>query len=184
MIESKIRDRASFDFRHRVRSRAGLEIGIAERKVVIESHAVAPAFTRTHQTLFHPFRIGRSWKLAASQYLGFCGAMFFPLPLFFLLIPADVPVPRSLLLLVNVIPTILSLIILYLCGRMELVCFEMVVTRAKFVAPMWRRYSARVWPWIGLKILVGTAVTLLLGVLLADPLRHAVQNVGSAKMRR
>ena len=44
MIESKIRDGASFDFRHGVRSRAGLEIGIAERKVVIERHAVAPAF--------------------------------------------------------------------------------------------------------------------------------------------
>src|ERR1700678_2771455 len=139
--------------------------------------AVAPAFTRTHQTLFHPFRIGRSWKLAASQYLGFCGAMFFPLPLFFLLIPADVPVPRSLLLLVNVSPTILSLIILYLCGRMELVFFEMVVTRAKFVAPMWSRYSARVWPWIGLKILVGTVITMLVGLIMVGPLRHAVQGL-------
>jgi hypothetical protein len=139
--------------------------------------AIAPAFTRAHQTLFHPFRIGRSWKLAASQYLGFCGAMFVPLPLFLLLIPAAVPIPRPQLFLFSLIPTILTLIILYLCGRMEMVCFEMLVTRGKFIAPMWRRYSARVWPWIGLKILVGTVVTLLFGILLAGPLRHAVQNM-------
>jgi hypothetical protein len=142
--------------------------------------AIAPAFTRTHQTLFHPFRIGRSWKLAASQYLGFCGAMFFPVPFFFLLIPASVPIPRQHLLILSLIPTILSLIVVYLCGRMEMVSFEMVVTRGKFVAPMWRRYSARVWPWIGLKILVGTVVTLLFGALLAAPLRHAVQQMLSS----
>lgn len=139
--------------------------------------AIAPAFTRTHQTLFHPFRIGRSWKLAASQYLGFCGAMFFPLPLVFLLIPASVPIPHLQMVIFSLIPTIVMLIFVYLFGRMELVCFEMIVTRAKFIAPMWRRYSARVWPWLGLKILVGTLFTLLIGALLAAPLRHAIEHL-------
>jgi hypothetical protein len=100
--------------------------------------ALAPAFTRTHETLFHPFKLGRSWKLAASSYLGFAGAMFIPFPFFFLLIPTSA-IPgfaaiRAFMLLATIVPTLIYLVILYFCARMELVVFEMVVTRAKFIA--------------------------------------------------
>jgi hypothetical protein len=146
--------------------------------------AVAPAFTRTHQTLFQPFRFGRSWKLAASQYLGVCGAMFLPIPLFVLLVPANAfpgfGTIRVLLLGVSLIYTLIYLVILYFCGRMELVAFEMLVTRAKFVAPMWRRYSARVWPWLGLKIVVGTVFTAMVAAAFYSPIRHMIEGIIAA----
>jgi len=146
--------------------------------------AVAPAFTRTHQTLFHPFRAGRSWKLAATSYLGFCGSMFVPLPLFFLLVPRDA-FPgfeqfRPALLTATAIFTLIILVILYFCAGMELVMFEMVVTRAKFIAPMWRHYSRRVWPWIGLKVLIGTIYTALIMAIFFAPIKHLVEGVIAA----
>jgi hypothetical protein len=138
--------------------------------------AVAPAFTRTHQTLFRPFRFGRSWKLAASQYLGWAGSMFIPFPLFLLLIPKDAfpgfAAARPVLLVVNVVITLVALVVLYFCARMELVSFEMMVTRGKFIAPMWRRYAVRIWPWLGLKVLVGTVYTALVAAAFAAPVRH------------
>jgi hypothetical protein len=42
---------------------------------------------------------------------------------------------------------------------------------------MWSRYSARVWPWIGTKIVVGTVAALLALALIAAPLRHTLQQV-------
>jgi hypothetical protein len=142
--------------------------------------AVAPAFTRTHQTLFQPFRWGRSWKLAASQYLGFAGGMFLPFTLFFLMIPATVLPMRHFLLVASLIPTAVFLIVLYFCARMELVAFEMVVTRGKFVGPMWRRYSARIWPWLGLKVVVGTVYTMAVVALFYAPIRHLVEGMIAA----
>jgi hypothetical protein len=142
--------------------------------------AVAPAFTRTHQTLFAPFRIGRSWKLAATQALGFYGSMFVPVPLFLLLIPASVfnsvPALRTTLLIGGAAYMLVYLVILYFCARLELVSFEMLVTRAQFVAPMWRRYSARIWPWFGFKILVGTLYTALLAAIFFAPIHQLVLN--------
>jgi hypothetical protein len=138
--------------------------------------AVAPAFTRTHQTLFAPFRFGRSWKLAASQYLGWAGSMFVPFPLFLLLIPRNA-VPgfesvRAGLLGFASIVMLVALVILYFCARMELVSFAMLVTRGRFIAPLWRRYAARIWPWLGFKIVVGTVYSALLAAAFAGPVRH------------
>lgn len=138
--------------------------------------AIAPAFTRTHETLFHPFRFGRSWKLCASSYLAFCGSFFIPFPLFFFILPpgtsASLGSARPIFLLFAIIMTAITLVILYFGSRMELVVFEMLVTRQKFIAPMWRRYSSRVWPWIGLKLLVGIVFSALLIAIFYIPLSH------------
>ena len=124
--------------------------------------AVAPAFTRTHQTLFAPFRFGRSWKLAASQYLGLIGAVFFPLPLFLPFLPGwgSQGAARVALLGIMTIVTLITFVFFYLGARMQLVNFEMLLTRTKVIAPMWNRYGRRVWPVIGFKVLLGTALPL------------------------
>ena len=121
--------------------------------------AVAPAFTRTHQILFKPFRIGRSWKLAATSYLAFAGSFFFPFPLLFLTVAYFVPgFPRSIvpiLFAATILATAIYFALFYCFVRLQLVEFEIVVTTAKMIAPMWRKYSRRVWPWIGAKVVVG-----------------------------
>jgi hypothetical protein len=125
--------------------------------------AIAPAFTRTHEVLLHPFRVGRSWKLAASMYVGFAGSVFVPFPLFYLFTPMipgmNTATVRAIVFVVATLGTLIFLGIFYLCARMSLVNFETVVTRQKFIAPMWRRYAQRVWPWIGLKVVLGTALS-------------------------
>ena len=138
--------------------------------------AITPAVIRTHETLFGPFRLGRSWKLCASQYIGWMGSMFIPIPFLFLFFPSDgIPgfsAMRSVFLVLSIIMTLVTLVILYFCARMEMVSFEMIVTRGKFIAPMWRRYSARIWPWLGLKVAVGTVYGAILIALFASPARH------------
>ncbi|MDA4133769.1 MAG: hypothetical protein OK454_11710, partial [Thaumarchaeota archaeon] len=143
--------------------------------------AISPAFTRTHETLFTPFSMGRSWKLAASQYLGWCGAMFIPFPLFFFLFPTN-SIPgfngmRGFFLVISLIVSLVGLVIFYFCARMEMVCFEMILTRSKFIAPMWRRYAHRIWPWIGLKILVGTIFGAIVFAAFYAPVHHVMQGV-------
>ena len=129
--------------------------------------AVSPAFKRAHDLLFlKPRRIGRTWKLCATQYLGFMGGFFFPVPLLLLLLPA-IPIPKDraflgFVFLVTAFYTLLVFVVFYLGVRLQFVNFEMVVTRERFIRPMWRRYGARVWPVIGLKALVSSSLFLFL----------------------
>lgn len=125
--------------------------------------SIAPAFTRTHEILFKPFRAGRSWKLAVSQYLGLMGALFIPFPLFLALIPSNAlnsGAARAAITVILFIATLIFFVIFYFGARMQFVNFEMVVTRAQFIAPMWRRYGSRVWPVIGFKVVLGTVLSL------------------------
>ena len=128
--------------------------------------AIAPAFTRTHELLFQPFRWGGSWKLSASSYLGFCGSIFIPLPLIFFFLPrhsfnADNPHPTLVAAFAAVV-SVVFLALFYFGARMELVNFEMVVMREKIIAPMWRRAGERMWPMIWTKVILGTVLCLIL----------------------
>ena len=129
--------------------------------------AISPAIKRANNLLFlKPRRIGRTWKLCASQYLGLLGGLFFPVPLLLLLLPFfPFPNEKALLgfiFLIAAIYTVILFLFFYVGVRFQFVNFEMVVTRERFIAPMWRRYGSRVWPVIGLKVLVSSALFLLL----------------------
>ena len=131
--------------------------------------AIAPAFTRTHELLFHPFRVGRSWKLAASCYLAFCGSVFIPFPLFFRFLPGMRQTPHAASLFLWSIGIVYSLIVFalfYFGARMSFVNFEMVVSRQVLLGPMWKHYGSRVWPWIGLKAVTGTVLCTALAPLI------------------
>jgi len=131
--------------------------------------AIAPAFARVHEILFHPFRIGRSWKLAASSYLAFVGSLFLPFPIFFAPMFRGASAGHYLLLL--------SMAILYFAlfcfgAGLGLVQFHVVVTPSRFIAPMWRRVAGRLWPWIGLKVVVGIVLSVLFSPLGFAAMRH------------
>ena len=124
--------------------------------------AITPAFARTHEILLQPFRLGRSWKLAAAQYFGQVGAFFAPMPLMLLLIPSsslNLGIARPIVTVFFVIATVIFFGFFYLGLRMQFVNFEMVVTRATFLGPMWRRYGIRIWPVIAFKVLLGTVIS-------------------------
>ncbi len=119
---------------------------------------ISPAFTRTHALLFKPFRIGRTWKLTATAYLGFAGSFFFPFPLLYAIALLAIPgIPRAAMPFLWAAAFVASAIyfaVFYCCVRLQLVEFEMVLTTSKRIAPMWRKYSTKVWPWIAAKVLV------------------------------
>ena len=126
--------------------------------------AIAPAFTRVHEILFHPFRLGRSWKLAASGYLGFAASIFVPLPLFYIPLmrqPELVGLKTGLGLLFAAL-CLAYLAVFFFGVGLGLVNFDMIVTRGQFIGPMWRRVAGRIWPWLGVKFCVGTVISLLL----------------------
>ncbi len=140
--------------------------------------AITPAFSRTHEILFEPFRIGRSWKLAAAQYFGQVGAFFAPMPLMLLFIPSsdlDLGVARQFLAVFFAILTLLFFGFFYLGLRMQFVNFEMVVTRSTFIGPMWRRYGARVWPVVGFKVLMGTVISIAMAPFLWKSVAALIQ---------
>jgi len=121
--------------------------------------AIAPAFTRTHELLFKPFRIGRSWKLAATSHVAFFGSFFFPFPLIWGVAAYWAPGARATILPFvmgfSLIGTLVYLAVFYCLVRLQLVDFEMVVTSSKVIAPMWRKYGIKTWPWLAAKVLIG-----------------------------
>ena len=131
--------------------------------------ACTPAFTRTREVLFKPFRVGRSWKLAFCAYIALCGSVVMPFPLFYLGL-LKVPSIRERYAPVvwfGVLAiTLVSVPIYYLCSRMQLVLFDFVLTPSAFIAPLWRRYGGITWRWLGWK----SAVTIPLALLLFLPL--------------
>ena len=125
--------------------------------------AISPAFRLTHHLLLRPFRIGRSWKLAVTQYLGLMGAIFVPLPLALAFLPVPLAHDPHLRLVLYAAIAVFMLVLLamfYIGVRLQFVNLEMIITRQVFITPMWRRHSAKVWPVVGLKIAVGTVLYL------------------------
>jgi hypothetical protein len=131
------------------------------------AEAIAPAIERTRIVLFQPFKLGRSWKLAATAYLAALGAFFLPTPVFSFFSKASNPHASLSGLLLSLgfgtVFTTISLLFFYLGARMEFVLFDIVLLNEKFVAPTWRRHSHQVWRWVGFKLLFSIAVTLLCG---------------------
>ena len=62
-------------------------------RILSATEAVSPAIARTKLVLFKPFRLGRSWKLAATGYLGGAATYFLPFPLIYLFF---IPLARRL----------------------------------------------------------------------------------------
>jgi hypothetical protein len=129
------------------------------------SEAVAPAFKRTWAFYFKPFRIGRSWKWGASAYVTQFGLFFFPFPFLFFFMPHhSSPWLWTTLISGSLALTALCFYFFYLGARMQFVLFEALLTKAQFVAPVWRRYGKQTWQLIGARLLLSIALCAILVV--------------------
>lgn len=135
---------------------------------------ISPAIERTKLILFTPFHKGRSWKLSATAYLSSMGWLFIPLPLAALLLPWLAPqdgTSRTRFALVFmgglVIVTAFMSVLFYIGSRLEFALFDVVLLKAQFIAPLWRKYAAHTWRWAGLKIAYGTVISTIIGFPLA-----------------
>jgi hypothetical protein len=131
------------------------------------SEAISPAIDRTKSVLFEPFQKGRSWKLAATAYLAVMGNVFLPTHLAFLGMPRQPGMAGTnfllFFLLFGVIVTVVMALFFYAGVRLQFVRFDIVLTRSKMVAPLWRKYAFCTWRWLGLKLVLSIAFLIICG---------------------
>jgi hypothetical protein len=150
-------------------------------RVLSASEAIGPAIDRTKAVLFQPFRVGRSWKLAATAYLSVMGLFFFPTPLAVLFSPARGGAfgAFSWLFAVGIGVTFSAVMFLffYIGSRLQFVLLAIVLEREGMVAPLWARYGARTWRWLGLKLVLSLVACLVFGVPIVYFFRSLVANL-------
>ena len=144
--------------------------------------SISPAFARTKLVLFSPFRVGRTWKLAATAYLGMASTVFVPFACIYLLF---IPVLRSkmnvpgnvvsYLVAFVVVFTLVSLVFFYLFTRLRFVSFDITLNHGQFVAPAWRKYGGQSLKWALFKFLAGCFFTAIAAV----PVMHIAQGLTS-----
>ena len=146
-------------------------------RVLSASEAVAPAFKRTWEFYFKPLRMGRSWKWAASAYLGQFGLFFLPLPLPLIILVLSRSHHTPLVWVVTAIASAVFIAfgfwIFYLCTRLELVMFEAMLTKAPLVRPIWQKYRVQTWQMIGARLLLSS----VLGVFIFMPMIRYFENL-------
>src|SRR5882724_10097044 len=121
--------------------------------------AISPAFSRTKDVLFNPFRVWRGWKLAITAYFATTGTLFLPLPFFYLFLVPSVLHAGKPQLAVGIVVGIfvVSVIFLgffYLCSRLQFAFFDIVLHRGQFVAPAWRKYGRQNTRWTAFKVFI------------------------------
>jgi len=134
------------------------------------TECISPAIARTKLILFTPFRKRRSWKLAATAHLSFMGCLFIPLPLAVFILPLiQTPIGTSKaefdLVTVGVLAvmTVIFSVLFYIGARLEFALLDIVLFKASFVAPLWRKYRQHTWRWAGLKIAFATITSTVIG---------------------
>jgi len=75
--------------------------------------------------------------------------------------PGALAIVASVLLIVVPIFLLISLIFFYIDSRLQFVLFEVVLRNDTTVGPIWSRYGAATWRWMGLKLMFFIACLLL-----------------------
>jgi hypothetical protein len=146
------------------------------------AEAISPAIDRTKAILFQPFRGGRSWKLAATAYLSAMGLIFIPTPLILLFSPAHAngaagAISRLFAAGFGIAFSAIMFLFFYIGSRLQFVLFAIVLERKEMVAPLWARYGASTWRWLGLKLLLCVAACIVSGVPMVYFFRSFVANM-------
>jgi len=126
------------------------------------TEAIAPAWAHTRALLLRPLRWRTLFKVCAVAFLAQLGGFSFNFSNFSSRsshrhMPA-MPAAAVALLVGIVIAAVLaalvfSLVIFYIGSRCEFVLFDIVLRRDTAVGPIWARFGAATWRWMGLKLL-------------------------------
>jgi hypothetical protein len=151
--------------------------------------AISPAFSRTKLVIFSPFRMGRTWKLAATAYLSIMGTMFLPYPLiafYFIPLVHQFGGRSGVAILVSVTTaiTFIYLWIFYLCSRLRFAYFDIVSNRGEFVAPAWRKYGAQSFKWTAFKVGLGTLAIAAVALPMSAYIKHLIAGVASMHLEQ
>jgi hypothetical protein len=61
---------------------------------------------------------------------------------------------------------LIAMALFYIASRMQFVLFDVVATRQTAIGATWKKYGAKTWRWIGLKLLLGLGCIVVIGTLL------------------
>jgi len=154
--------------------------------------AISPAWNHTRRLLWHP----RNWRLmlkigAVAVFAQLGGANFnsgsfnngfgngthnstgFPHP-------AVLAALVGAIVFIAIFALLFSLALFYLGSRLQFVLFEVVLRSDTTVAPIWRRYGAATWRWIGLKLLFFIACFAVCAPFLIPVIIAFVHNVAAS----
>lgn len=145
--------------------------------------AIGPAWDHTQALMYAPRRWKLMVKLGAVAFfaqMGGCNSSFngpnralgrihHPL------------MAMSLLVVIGVVALAIFLVTFYVSSRLQFVLFEIVLRRDTWVAPIWRRYGAATWRWIGLKLLFFVAALVCMAPLLVPIVLYFVRIAHSGK---
>lgn len=65
-------------------------------------------------------------------------------------------------------------VLFYIGARLEFALFDIVLYKAQFVAPLWRKYRQHTWRWAGLKIAFATIICTFIGFPLYGWFAHSM----------
>jgi hypothetical protein len=82
------------------------------------------------------------------------------------------PVAVSALGVGVLVLTVIAICVFHLCSRLQFAFFDILLNRGEFVAPAWRKYGLQSLPWTGVKLVLGTVVTLACGLRIAAYIHH------------
>jgi hypothetical protein len=123
--------------------------------------AIAPAWQHTRRLLLGPRDLALFFKIAAVAFFAemMSGSFSFSPPISGSHTGGGVP-PSLTAAILGVIfvcafvGLLIGLVFFYLSSRLQFTIFHIVLRSETFVAPIWRRYGAATWRWMGLKILL------------------------------
>ena len=153
--------------------------------------AIGPAWNHTSRLLSAPRRWGLLLKIgfvACIAQVGGCNGSFngsgsrlhdaAPRVLQNIS-PAAIAAMVAAAFAVGVVLLVVWLVLLYVGSRLQFVLFEVVLRSDTTIGPIWRRYSAATWRWIGLKLLFFVVAFLCAAPVMVPFAIHLLHNLPS-----
>jgi hypothetical protein len=125
--------------------------------------AITPAWQHTRRLLLGPRDPRLFFKIAAVAFFAemLSGSFSFSRPFHSPhtaggagASPAFTAAILGIILVAAVVGLVLALVFFYLSSRLQFTIFHIVLRSETTVAPIWRRYGAATWRWMGLKLLL------------------------------
>lgn len=147
--------------------------------------AFGPAWRHTRQLVFAPRRLGTFLKLTLLASLAGMAGSGYNFTRGMRNQPAHTPavissamhaMMHSFLIVFILAIVVFSLALFYIGSRLQFVLFECVLRVDRTIGPIWRRYGAATWHWIGVRVLCIVLYLVCLGPVLIPFLirmRHA-----------
>jgi len=157
-------------------------------KKLSAAEAIGPAWEHTKAVMCVPFRWQRYMKLGFVALIAQMATSGFSVTYIGLRVAqlgrqaAHLPkLPLGPMLMVIGLLVLVGLgvglALFYIAARMQFVLFDVVATKQSAIGALWSKYSSKTWRWIGLKLLLGLACVMVIGIILVSTLPFLIAGI-------